>query len=159
EILPPPKTPDEKTVLARHDPELLRWFEEMTKHPYKTVAAHNEAEAQRQSLSSIEYGEMQHKTNPFVVNSSETAKAEFTKRDPLLAAFYKAESVPVTIEIFGKTKNLTVAGKLAKDPSMAGVVQLAERIHEQWQAEDRLAAQQQRAAAEETLKRLEASAA
>ena len=50
---------------------------------------------------------------------------------------------------------MTVAGKLAKDPSTAALVQLAQRIHENCLAEDKLAAQQQRAAAEETLKRLE----
>jgi len=51
-----------------------------------------------------------------------------------------------------------VFGKPAKDPSTAALVQVAARIHENWLAEDKLAAQQQRAAAEEALKRLEAAA-
>ena len=81
------------------------------------------------------------------------------KRDPLLAEFYQQEAKDVEIPIFGKNKNMTVAGKLAKDPSTAALVQLAQRIHENCLAEDKLAAQQQRAAAEETLKRLEGAAA
>jgi hypothetical protein len=158
EPLAAPKGPDERATLQRHDPELLRWFEEMRKHPYKTVAAHNAAEAQRQSLSSIQYGAAEHERNPFR-GTNETAKGEFVKRDPELAAFYQAEARPVAIEIFGKNKNQTVVGKLAKDPSTAGVVQLAERIYGQWQAADKADALAARAKAEEELRRLAASAA
>jgi hypothetical protein len=54
---------------------------------------------------------------------------------------------------------MTVAGKLAKDATTAGLVQLAERIHDQWQAADKATALEARAKAEEALRRLEASAA
>jgi len=43
---------------------------------------------------------------------------------------------------------MTVAAKLAKDPATAGLVSLAERIHEQWQAEDKATALAARAKAE-----------
>jgi hypothetical protein len=46
-----------------------------------------------------------------------------------------------------------------KDPRMFGLVKLAERIHDQWLAEDKHAAWAQRAAAEEALRRLEGAAA
>jgi len=156
--LPPPKTPDEKGVLAKHDPELLQWFEELEKHPYKTVAAHKEAEAQRQALESLQYGADEHGMNVFL-GDNETAKGEFVKRDPELAKFYQYEAQPVEIPIFGKNRNQTVIARLAKNPSTAALVQVAARIHENWLAEDRVAAQQQRAAAEATLKRLEGAAA
>lgn len=104
----------------------------------------------------IPCGEAEHKLNLFFGNN-ETAKNEFAKRDPDLAKFYQEEAQPVEIPIFGKNKNLTVASKLVKDPSIAGPVQLAARIHENWLAEDRLAAQRQRAAAGAMLKRLEAA--
>jgi hypothetical protein len=81
------------------------------------------------------------------------------KRDPLLAEFYQQEAKDVEIPIFGKNKNLTVFGKLAKDASVAGMVQLAERIHDQWQAADKATALAARGKAEEELRRLEASAA
>jgi|SRR5262249_25774043 len=130
----------------------------MGKAPYKTVAEHNATEAKRQTLSTIEYGEAQHKLNPFL-GDNETAKAEFVKRDPELAKFYEGEARPVSIPIFGRNRNQTVIGRLTKDPRMAALVQIAARIHENWLAEDRLTAQAQRKAAEETLKRLEGQAA
>ena len=49
---------------------------------------------------------------------------------------------------------LTIANRLSKDPAVAGLVSLAERIHEQWQAGDKATALEQRAAAEEALKKL-----
>lgn len=81
----------------------------------------------------------------------------FGKRDPDLAKFYEREAEPVEIPIFGKNKNTTIADRLAKDPSTARLVRLAGRIHENWASEHKLAAQQQRVAAEATLKRLEVS--
>jgi hypothetical protein len=154
EPLPPPKTLDEKAILAKHDPELLRWFEEMGKHPYKTVAAHKEAEAQRQSRQAIHYDGKVHQTNVFRGDNL-TAKSEFQKRDPDLARFFEEESHPVELPLFGPNRNETVIGKLARDAPTAGLVQVAERIGREWQAADREAALKQRAVAEETLKRLE----
>jgi hypothetical protein len=122
--LPPPKTPDEKGVLAKHDPELLQWFEELEKHPYKTVAAHKAAEAQRQALESLQYGADEHGMNVFL-GDNETAKGEFVKRDPELAKFYQYEAQPVEIPIFGKNRNQTVIARLAKNPSTAALVQVA----------------------------------
>lgn len=155
--LAPPKTPDERAVLAKTDPELLQWFDRMAKSPYKAVAEMREAEAQRQSLMSVVYGQTEHQLNPYR-GSNETAKGEFMKRDPLLAKFYEEEARDVELPIF-KNKNLTVIGKLAKDPSTASLVQLAERIHDQWQAADKATALEQRAAAEEALKKLAEAAA
>lgn len=88
-----------------------------------------------------------------------TAQGEFVRRDADLARFYQEEARPVAIEIFGKSKNMSVAAKLAKDPATAGLVSLAERIHEQWQAADKATALAARAKAEEELKRLEGQAA
>jgi hypothetical protein len=147
-----------QSLLEQRDPALAAHFKAMAEDPYGTLAKMQDAEAQRQSLSSIPYSANEHQLNPFLGNN-ETAKAEFVKRDPDLAKFYEEEAKPVEIPIFGKNKNLTIAGKLAKDPRMAALVQLAARIHEQWLAEDKLAAQQQRAAAEEALKKLAEAAA
>jgi hypothetical protein len=150
--------PDDKAILAKHDPELLQWFEDMAKHPYETVAAHNKAEAARQSLMSIPYGEAEHKLNVFRGDNL-TAQGDFTKRDPALAEFYQREAQDVSIPIFGKNRNMTIANRLTKEPPVAGLVSLAERIHEQWQAADKSTALEQRAAAEEALKKLAAAAA
>ncbi len=75
-----------------------------------------------------------------------------------LRKFYEREAKPVEIPIFGKNRNLTVEGRLAKNPVLCATVKVAHRIHEQWRAEDKLAAKEQRAQAEATLKRLDAVA-
>jgi hypothetical protein len=82
----------------------------------------------------------------------------FAKRDPDLAKFYEQEAQPVEIPIFGQNKNQIVFGRLAKDPTTAGLVRLAAQIHENWREQDKTAAEQARAAAEATLKRLDATA-
>jgi hypothetical protein len=76
-----------------------------------------------------------------------------------LAEFYQEEARPVEIPIFGRNRNMTVANKLTEDPSTSALVQLAERIHEHWQAADKATALEQRAAAEEALKKLAEAAA
>jgi hypothetical protein len=108
----------------------------MAADDYGTLAKMQDAEAQRKSLAEIPYTEAEHQLNPFL-GDNETAKAEFTKRDPDLAKFYQEEAQPVELPIFGKNKNQTVVGKLAKDPSTAALVQLAGQIYEQWQAADK----------------------
>jgi hypothetical protein len=158
EALGPPSTPDERAILAKHDPELMALLDELKERPYAVTQRLRDDEAQRQSLMSVVYDEAAHRLNPYR-GDNETAKGELMRRDPLLGQFFEQEARDVEMPIFGKNKNLTVAGKLAKDPSVAGLVQLAERIHEGWRQQDKLAAQQQRAAAEETLKRLEGAAA
>ena len=58
-----------------------------------------------------------------------------------------------------ETASFTISDGINQGPSTAVLVQVAGRIHENWLAEDKVAAQRQRAAAEATLKRLETAAA
>jgi hypothetical protein len=92
--------------------------------------------------------------NPWRRNDK-TAQAQFVKRDPDLAKFYQAEAKDVEIPLFGRNRNLTIEGRLAKDPDTFALVKTAQRIHEQWRAEDKLAAENARKQAEATLRRLE----
>src|SRR5262249_19870863 len=112
--LSPPKGPDERSLLAKHDPELLHWFDELEKHPYKTVMQHRDAEADRHALASVPYDAETHATNVFRSNNK-TAQDAFVKRDPALAAFYRAEAAEVSLPLFGNNRNQTITGKLAKD--------------------------------------------
>ena len=112
--------------------------------------------AYRNALSAIPYAETQHKQNPFL-GKDETAKNELAKRDPELAKFYQAEAKPVDLPLFGRNRNLTIAGRLTKDPFVSSVVTVAEKIHQTWQADDKATAIAQRTQAEETLKKLEAA--
>jgi hypothetical protein len=156
QLLPPPKGPDERAVLAKCDPELLDWYDRLEKSPYKTLADHYADEAFRNALASVPYGEKEHAMNPFL-GKDETAKAHLGKRDPELAKFYANESKPVALPIFGRNRNLTIAGRLTKDPVTNAVVTIAEKIHESWLNEDKQAALSQRAAAEDALRKLEAA--
>jgi hypothetical protein len=154
--LPPPKGVGERSLLQKLDPDLLQWFDRLEKELYKAVAEMRQAEAQREAMSAIEYDESTHLANPFCRND-ESAKAELFKRDPMLAQFCKAESEPVRLDLFGAQKDLTVRGRLTKDPAAATVVELAEKIEAQWRMEDKAQAAEAKTAAEKKLAELSAS--
>jgi hypothetical protein len=137
----------------------LELLDELEKHPYATINKLRQAEAQRQAIMEIPYGEKEHQLNPFR-GDNKTAHAQFTKRDPELAAFYEREAKDVEVPIFGRAaKNMTIEAKLLKDPATAALVRVAEQIARQWNAEDVATAKEQRAAAELALKKLEGAAA
>jgi hypothetical protein len=152
------ETPDERVVLAKTDPELLQLLDELDARPYATINKLRQAEAQRQAIMAIPYGEKEHQLNPFK-NDNQTARAQFMKRDPELAAFYEREAKDVEVPIFGRHRNMTIEAKLLRDPSTAALVRVAEQIARQWNAEDVATAKEQRAAAELALKKLEGAAA
>jgi len=154
EALRPPKGPDERTLLHKYDPELLQWFDEMEKHPYRTVLEHREREAERQALIGIPYGPKEHATNPFRGNNV-TEQSEFQKREPKLAEFFQREAKPVDLELFGRDRNLTLEGKLHRDAELAGIVRLARVIKKQWLDADRQAAAEAKAKVEAEIERLQ----
>jgi hypothetical protein len=154
ESLPPPRTPDERGILAKADPELLELLDELEARPYATTKKLMDGEAHRQALAQIPYGPEQHAVNPFR-GTDKTAQNQFFKRDPELAKFYQREATDVTIPLFGKNRNLTAQGKLSRDPNTATLIKVAQRLHEDWRNQDKLAAQEQRAKAEAALKKLE----
>jgi hypothetical protein len=75
----------------------------------------------------------------------------------MLAQFCKAESEPVRLDLFGAQKDLTVRGRLTKDPAAATVVELAEKIEAQWRMEDKAQAAEAITAAERKLRELTAN--
>lgn len=77
---------------------------------------------------------------------------------PELVKFYQAEARDIEIPIFGAGRNLTIEGRLAKDADTAALIKIAQKIHEDWRNEDKLAAEQQRAKAELALRKLEEAA-
>jgi hypothetical protein len=114
-------------VLAKAEPDLLDWYDRMEKAPYKTMADHLAAEAFRNALASIPYDEHYHKMNVFLGND-ETAKNLAMKKDPELAKFYQQEARPVELPLFGKNRNLTIAGRLTRDPVSNSIVTIAEKV-------------------------------
>jgi len=153
--LPPPTDLAGKTFLRKYDPALADHYDAMAKDPYGYVQSLREREAQRQALASIAYGKDEHAVNPFR-GTDMRAQNNLIKSSPELVEFYKAEAADVDIPIFGARRNLTIEGRLAKDPATGALVKIAQRIHEQWRAEEKVAAQEQREKAELTLKKIEA---
>ena len=137
--LPPPKGMGERSLLQKLDPELLQMFDRLEKEPYQTVAKMREDEAKRQAMKAIEYNELTHQANPFRLND-QTDMANLFKHDPMLAQFCQQEARDVSLNLFGAQRDLTVRGKLLRDPAAGAVVELAEKIHEQWRMEDKASA-------------------
>lgn len=151
--IPPPTDLKGRTLLRKYDPELADHYEKMQADPYGYIQKLREDEAMRHALAEISYGEAQHRMNVFRGNNK-TAQGEFVRRDPELAKFYEAEAKPVEINLFGKERNLTLEGRLFKDPAVGGLVLLAQRVHQNWREEDRASAERQRLEAEAALKRI-----
>jgi hypothetical protein len=81
-------------------------------------------EVKRESLGAIPYGPDEHKLNPYIGGNLQAIN-EFIKRDSELAAFYKQEAEPVSLPLFGPNRNLTVEGRLYRDPHAASVLKIS----------------------------------
>ena len=62
--------------------------------------------------------------NPYIGGNLQAIN-EFIKRDSELAAFYKQEAEPVSLPLFGPNRNLTVEGRLYRDPHAASVLKIS----------------------------------
>jgi hypothetical protein len=147
-----------QSVSSKRDPALAEHFKAMAADPYGTLAKMQDEEVERQSLGGIPYDGEIHKLNPFLGNNA-TTQAEFVRRDPELAKFYQQEATPVEIPLFGAKRNLTIEGKLFKEPQTAAVLKVTREIQRQWFDQDRAAATEARKAAEEQIARLQSQIA
>jgi len=157
EPLPNPwRTKDLKaqTLLQQRDPDLAAHYKAMADDPYGTLAKMQDETAARVAMEATPYGESEHAVNPFRGNDP-TAKALFIKNAPPgLVEFCQNEAKDVEIPLFGKNRNLTVEGRLAKDPSTLALMKVAQQVRDAWRAADAKAAQEKRDAAEAEIKRL-----
>ena len=78
----------------------------------------------RESLGAIPYGPDEHRLNLYIGGNLQAIN-EFIKRDSELAAFYKQEAEPVSLPLFGPNRNLTVEGRLYRDPHAASVLKIS----------------------------------
>jgi hypothetical protein len=121
EALPNPwKTKNLKgqTILQQRDPELAAHFQAMAADDYGTLAKMQDEAAARAAIEQIPYGEGEHAVNPFRTND-QSAQAPFIKNAPPgLVEFCQYEAHPVEIPLFGKNRNITIEGRLAKEPAM-----------------------------------------
>lgn len=151
--LTPPVGPDEEAVLASRDKALLDHYREMAKHPYKHVAKLLDEESEREMVAAQVFDAEADRGNVFR-GTNETEKAEFARRNPILARRYQEEARPVEIPIAGKpgvNKNLSLVGQLSKDPALGAIVKLAEQIVTDWRQADKAAAEEAARAAQAKL--------
>jgi hypothetical protein len=148
-----------QTILAQRDPALAEHYKAMASDPYGTLAKYQDAETARTTMEQISYGQAEHAVNPFRRNNLDEQSRFIRSAPPGLVEFCKSEAKDVEIPIFGKNRNITVEGALAKDPSTFALMKMAQQVHETWRRADRLAAEEQRAAADAQLKRLQEAAA
>jgi hypothetical protein len=146
-----------QSLLVKRDPDLAAHFKAMADHAYGRLAAIMDEEAKRQTLGAIRYTEDEHKLNPFL-GTNKTAQGAFMQRDPALAKFYSEEAKPVSLPLFGPNRNLTIEGRLLRDPAAASLLKVGNVILRQWLETDKAAALEQRAAAEKEIERLQAQA-
>jgi hypothetical protein len=143
-----------QTILAQRDPELAAHYKAMAADPYGTLAKMQDETAARVTMEAIPYGESEHSVNVFRGND-QTAQALFIKNAPPgLVEFCKNEAKDVEIPLFGKMRNLTIEGQLAKDPAPFALMKVAQQIQDTWRSEDTRAAQEVRAAADAEIRRL-----
>jgi hypothetical protein len=147
-----------QSILEKRDPDLAAHFKAMAADDYGTLAKMQDAQAARIALEQIPYSAAEHETNPFRTNDLAAQSAYVKNAPPGFVEFCKYEAKPVEIPIFGKNKDMTIEGQLAKDPATFALMKVAQQIHSQWNREDKAAAQAQRAEAEAALKRLESVA-
>jgi hypothetical protein len=158
QLLGVPKTPEERSVLARHDPELLDLLDQLDKHPYPVTQKLREAEAKRAALAEFSYEKNEHDVNPWRSGNVQMQNAAIKSSPAELIAFYQAEARDAEIRIFGTARNLTIEGQAAKgDPDTSAILKAAQKIHETWRAQDKAAAEQAAHGANAALQRLEAA--
>lgn len=143
-----------QSILMQRDEALAKHLRAIADDPYGTLAQLQDEEAERQALASIPYDDKIHQLNPFLGDNLR-AQDEFVRRDPMLAVFYRQEAQPVELPLFGKNRNLTVEGRLYRDPHAASVLKVGAALSQQWLESDRQAAAEQRAKAEAEIARLE----
>jgi hypothetical protein len=143
-----------QSILQKRDPDLAEHYRSVAEDPYGTIARMKDAEAARTALEQVPYGENEHAVNPFRSDDLRAQSALAKSATPALTEFYKAEAKDVEVPFFGKSRNMTIEGRLAKDPTMAALVKVAQQIYETWRAQDKAEAQAEREQAEIKLKRL-----
>src|SRR5262249_29352690 len=149
-----------QSILAKRDPELAAHFKAMAEDPYGTIARMQDAEAARIAMEQVPYTKLEHDFNPFKNDKDLAGKNVLIKpSSPALVEFYRSEANPATIPLFGSSRNITVEGQLAKDPSTLALLRTAQAIFETWRHTDRQEAEERRQAAESEIKRLETVAA
>jgi hypothetical protein len=145
-------------ILTQRDPALAEHYKAMAADPYGTIAALQDLEAARTAMAEIPYTANEHSVNPFRTKDM-AAQSTFARNAPsAVVEFCKNEAQDVEIPLFGRGKNLTVEGRLAKDPGMLALLQLAQQIRETWARGDRAEAQAKRDAANAEIKRLSEAA-
>ena len=125
-----------KQVLEKRDLPLAKHFQAMSRDPYGTIAALQDAEAAAKRRKLISYDADTHKANPFLLGNL-TESSRFQVVDPERAEFYKREAKPLNLPWQIGKRNLTAMGRMAKHhPEVHAAVVKAEEVLRGWMAEE-----------------------
>jgi len=124
-------------LLEKENPALAKYYRE-TKDgtTFAMIAKMKEEREQRDRIRAIEYGEKQHRENPFLLphgkealqKQSELVRAN--EHQPHIVNWYQAEAKAKPSLGFG---NVTVRMAITKrDPQLGAIYQKAEAIYQQW---------------------------
>ncbi len=136
-----------QSVVTTQFPELAEQLKKRAKHggslTYAQVVEEQHAEAKAKELRDLEYGESQHGINPFRRNAL-GAQSEVRRRyGDGIAAFYKREATtPVELPWVGEP-NLTLMGKISKQPQLHELVKRSIGTAKEWAEETMMESEKQ----------------
>ena len=151
-----------RTVLFKHDPELLAYYEKAADDPYGTEQARRQEARECEEENKLEaaYSETTHEHNPFAASASASARSAFVKEHPEKVAIYRREAKPVRSNAFGSEANETVRTQIVKsDPDLWRIVKIAELRNAELIGLEREEARRQAEAARQRIIELEPIAA
>jgi hypothetical protein len=124
-----------KQVLEKRDLPLAKHFQAMSRDPYGTIAALQDAAAAAKRRKLISYDAETHKANPFLLGNL-TESSRFAVVDPERAEFYRREAKPLNLPWQIGKRNLTKMGRITKHPEVHAAVVKAEEVLRGWMAEE-----------------------
>jgi hypothetical protein len=124
-----------KQVLEKRDLPLAKHFQAMSRDPYGTIVALQDAAAVAKQRKLISYDAETHKANPFLAGNL-TESSRFAVVDPERAEFYRREAKPLNLPWQIGKRNLTKMGQIAKHPEVHAAAKKAEEILRAWMAEE-----------------------
>jgi hypothetical protein len=148
-----------QTLVVQRDPMLAKWLKKFAADPFGAVCGWQDEQANNLKQRTTKYDGDTHAGNPYVRGfTNETERGRFEREHPDLVEQLKREAIPVAFPT-GEAFNLTLQGRIAKNPKLNALAAGMRRHEVQDIQEARTAAKEAREKAEQEIKKLEAQIA
>jgi hypothetical protein len=123
-------------LLAKHNPDL--WLEIKRREKsggvltYKQLLEDQEAAADAKLVRDLEYGEEQHRANPWVNGSNVTERSDFVRSNPKPIVDYYTAEASTNVRIPWLENNLTDRMQLAKNSELSELLPRTREIQRAW---------------------------